>query len=168
MSETFIQNENIEVIIQRYKGTVFSVALSYTNNKADAEDIFQEVFIAYFKSKPQFNDEEHRKAWIIRTTINFSLKVVENTYRKRTVALDEMDEGSFQFESKEENALYIALQELPEKYRIVLQLFYFEDMSIDDICKTLKLSKSNVKVQLMRGRSMMKKRLREEEEYRDR
>ena len=125
MSDTFVQNESIETVIQRYKGTVYSVALSYTSNRADADDIFQEVFLIYFKVKPQFNDEEHRKAWLIRTTINCSLRVVESTYRKRPVPMDEMEEGSFQFESKEENAVYLALQELPEKYRIVLQLFYF-------------------------------------------
>ena len=61
MSDTFVQNESIETVIQRYKGTVYSVALSYTSNRADADDICQEVFLIYFKVKPQFNDEEHRK-----------------------------------------------------------------------------------------------------------
>ena len=145
MSNTFVQNESIETIIQRYKGTVYSVALSYTNNQHDADDIFQEVFLIYFKSKPQFNDEEHRKAWLIRTTMNCSLRVVDSTYRKRTVPMEEMEEGSFQFETKEENAVYLALQALPEKYRIVLQLFYFEDMSIESISKALNLKVSTVK-----------------------
>ncbi len=163
MSNTFVQDESIETVIQRYKGTVYGVALSYTSNQADADDIFQEVFLIYFKSKPQFNDEEHRKAWLIRTTINCSLRVVESTYRKRTVPMDEMEEGSFQFESKEENAVYLALRTLPEKYRIVLQLFYFEDMSIESISKTLNIKVSTVKVQLMRGREMMKTKLKEED-----
>ena len=163
MSDTFVQNESIETVIQRYKGTVYSVALSYTSNRADADDIFQEVFLIYFKVKPQFNDEEHRKAWLIRTTINCSLRVVESTYRKRTVPMDEMDEGSFQFESKEENAVYLALQELPEKYRIVLQLFYFEDMSIESISNALNIKAGTVKVKLMRGREMMKTKLKEED-----
>lgn len=163
MSDTFVQNESIETVIQRYKGTVYSVALSYTNNRADADDIFQEVFLIYFKVKPQFNDEEHRKAWLIRTTINCSLRVVESTYRKRTVPMDEMEEGSFQFESKEENAVYLALRELPEKYRIVLQLFYFEDMSVESISNALNIKAGTVKVQLMRGREMMKNKLKEED-----
>ena len=139
MSDTFVQNESIETVIQRYKGTVYSVALSYTSNRADADDIFQEVFLIYFKVKPQFNDEEHRKAWLIRTTINCSLRVVE------------------------ENAVYLALQELPEKYRIVLQLFYFEDMSVESISKALNIKAGTVKVQLMRGREMMKTKLKEED-----
>ena len=163
MSDTFVQNESIETVIQRYKGTVYSVALSYTSNRADADDIFQEVFLIYFKVKPQFNDEELRKAWLIRTTINCSLRVVESTYRKRTVPMDEMEEGSFQFESKEENAVYLALQELPEKYRIVLQLFYFEDMSIESISNALNIKAGTVKVQLMRGREMMETKLKEED-----
>ena len=164
MSDTFVQDESIETIIQRYKGTVYGVALSYTNNRSDADDIFQEVFLIYFKVKPQFNDEEHRKAWLIRTTINCSLRVVDSTYRKRTVPMDEMEEGSFQFESKEENAVYLALRVLPEKYRTVLQLFYFEDMSIERISRVLNIKPSTVKVQLMRGRELMKTKLREVEQ----
>ena len=113
MKDTFVQDESIETIIQRYKSTIYGVALSYTNNRSDADDIFQEVFLIYFRVKPQFNDEEHRKAWLIRTTINCSLRVVDSTYRKRTVPMDEMEEGSFQFQSKEENAVHLALRELP-------------------------------------------------------
>lgn len=165
MSNTFDQNESIEAIIQRYKGTVFSVALSYTKNQADAEDIFQEVFLIYYKSKPQFNDEEHRKAWLIRTTMNCSLRVVDSSYRKKVVPMDEMEEGSFQFKTKEENAVYIAMQSLPEKYRKVIHLFYFEDMPIEEIANTLGLTKSNVKVQLMRGRDMLKSKIKEEDLY---
>ena len=149
MKDTFVQDESIETIIQRYKSTIYGVALSYTNNRSDADDIFQEVFLIYFRVKPQFNDEEHRKAWLIRT------------YRKRTVPMDEMDEGTFQFESKEENAVHLALRQLPEKYRIVLQLFYFEDMSIDMISRTLQIKPGTIKVQLNRGREMMKAKLRE-------
>lgn len=161
MKGTFVQDESIETIIQRYKSTIYGVALSYTNNRSDADDIFQEVFLIYFRVKPQFNDEEHRKAWLIRTTINCSLCVVDSTYRKRTVPMDEMEEGSFQFQSKEENAVHLALRELPEKYRIVLQLFYFEDMSIDMISRTLRIKPGTIKVQLNRGREMMKAKLRE-------
>ncbi len=162
MADTFVQNESLETVIQRYKGTVYSVALSYVNSRDDADDIFQEVFLIYFRTNPQFNDEEHRKAWLIRTTINCSKRVVDSTYRKRTVPLDEMEEESFEFQTKEENAVYVALQALPEKYRTVLHLFYFEDMSIDMICKVLDLKSSTVKVQLMRGREMMKEKLKEE------
>ncbi len=162
MADTFVQNESLETVIQRYKGTVYSVALSYVNSRDDADDIFQEVFLIYFRTNPQFNEEEHRKAWLIRTTINCSKRVVDSTYRKRTVPLDEMEEESFEFQTKEENAVYVALQALPEKYRTVLHLFYFEDMSIDMICKVLDLKSSTVKVQLMRGREMMKEKLKEE------
>ena len=77
--------------------------------------------------------------------------------------MDEMEEGSFQFQSKEENAVHLALRELPEKYRIVLQLFYFEDMSIEMISRTLQIKPGTIKVQLNRGREMMKAKIREVE-----
>lgn len=99
---------------------------------------------------------------MIRTTINCAKRVVDSTYRKRTVPLDEMEEDSFEFQTKEENAVYIALQALPEKYRTVLHLFYFEDMSIDMICRALDMKASTVKVQLMRGRELMREKLKEE------
>ena len=159
MSDTFVQNESIETVIQRYKGTVYSVALSYTSNRADADDIFQEVFLIYFKVKPQFNDEEHRKAWLIRTTINCSLRVVESTYRKRTVPMDEMEEGSFQFESKEENAVYLALQQLPEKYRLVVYLYYTREQKIEEIASMLHIPKGTVKSRLHKARSMIRDRM---------
>lgn len=162
MAEAFVQNESIETVIQRYKGTVYSVALSYVKSRDDADDIFQEIFLIYFRTKPEFNEEEHRKAWLIRTTINCAKRVVDSTYRKRTVPLDEMEEDSFEFQTKEENAVYIALQALPEKYRTVLHLFYFEDMSIDMICRALDMKASTVKVQLMRGRELMREKLKEE------
>lgn len=76
---------------------------------------------------------------------------------------NEMNEGSFQFRTKEENAVYLALQQLPEKYRTVLQLFYFADMSVESIGNALNLKVSTVKVQLMRGREMMKNKLKEED-----
>lgn len=164
-SNTFVQNEDIETVIQRYKSTIYGIALNYTGSSADADDIFQEVFLIYFRSKPDFNDEEHRKAWLIRTTMNCSLRVVDSTYRRRVTPVSEMQEGSFKFKSKEENAVYLALRQLPEKYRLVLQLFYFEDMSVEQIADTLTLTKSNVKVQLMRAREQMKEILRKEEEY---
>ncbi|MCI8608793.1 MAG: sigma-70 family RNA polymerase sigma factor [Firmicutes bacterium] len=162
MADTFVQDESIETIIQRYKGTIYSVALSYTKSRDDADDIFQEVFLIFFRMQPVFNDEEHRKAWLIRTAINCAKRVVDSTYRKRTVPLDEMEEDSFQFQTKEENAVYVALQALPEKYRIVLHLFYFEDLPIEQISKMLDIKPSTVKVQLMRGREMMKEKLKEE------
>ncbi len=161
-SDAFVPNESTESVIQRYKGTVYSVALAHTKSQEDADDIFQEVFLIYFRTQPEFNDEEHRKAWLIRTAINCSKRIVTSTYRKRTVPMDEMEEGSFQFESKEENAVYLALQQIPEKYRIVLHLFYFEDMSIEQISRALDIKVSTIKVQLMRGREMMKEKLKEE------
>ena len=150
-------------IIDRYQSQVYGLALAKTGSRSDAEDVFQEVFLAYFQSGKIFHDEEHRKAWLIRTTINCSLRVVDSTYRKRTVPMDEMEEGSFQFQSKEENAVHLALRELPEKYRIVLQLFYFEDMSIEMISRTLQIKPGTIKVQLNRGREMMKAKIREVE-----
>lgn len=168
MSEKFNQNEAIETLIERYKTTVYGTALSFVNSREDADDIFQEVFLTLYKVKPEFNSEEHRKAWLIRTTKNFALRVVDSTYNRRVTPSDEIESGSVTFRSKEENAIYLALKELPENYREVIYLFYFEDMSVDQIAMTLNLTKSNVKIRLMRAREQMKEILKREEEFKDR
>ena len=165
MSDIFNPNEAIEILIERYKATVYGVALSYVNNREDADDIFQEVFLTLYKAKPEFNSEEHRKAWLIRTAKNFALRVVDSTYNRRVTPSDEIESGSVTFKSKEENAIYLALKSLPDNYREIIYLFYFEDMSVDQIAKTLNLSVSNVKVRLMRGREQLKEILKREEEF---
>ena len=165
MSDIFNPNEAIETLIERYKATVYGVALSYVNSREDADDIFQEVFLTLYKVKPEFNSEEHRKAWLIRTAKNFALRVVDSTYNRRVTPSEEIESGSVTFKSKEENAIYLAIKSLPESYRDVIYLFYFEDMSVDQIAKTLNLTSSNVKVRLMRAREQLKEILRREEEF---
>lgn len=151
--------DSIEEVIEKYTKMVFGIALSHTQNKVDADDVFQEVFLIYHKKNVFFNNEEHRKAWLIRTTINCSKKVISSTWRKKTMPIDEMDENAFQFNSNEENLVFTALCKIPTKYRTVLHLFYFEDMSINEISKVLNIKAGTIKVQLTRGREMLREEL---------
>lgn len=72
----------VEDILARYQNTVYGLALARTGSRADAEDVFQEVFLAYFQSNKEFRDEEHQKAWLLRTTINFCRRVTSSSWRK--------------------------------------------------------------------------------------
>ncbi|MCL2638807.1 MAG: sigma-70 family RNA polymerase sigma factor [Oscillospiraceae bacterium] len=163
-------HNEINEIISTYKKTVYSVALSNTRSKHDADDVFQEVFLVYFRKNPVFKDEEHRKAWLIRTTLNHCKKITLSTWRKKTVSLVGGDvlgapELTYQFSSNEENEVHAALRALPEKYRTVLHLFYFEQYKTEEIGRILKTSTVNVRVRLKRGRDLIREKLKGEYFY---
>lgn len=80
--------QSIEQVVKTYTATVYGVALTHTASRADADDVFQEVFVAYWRSKPKVSSEEHRKAWLIRTTLNFCLKATQSSWAKKTVYTD--------------------------------------------------------------------------------
>ena len=93
----------MDSIIDRYQNTVYGLALARTGNRADADDVFQEVFLAYCQCGKTFRDEEHRKAWLLRTTINQSRRVTSSSWRQKTVPLSEREDVPVQFQEPEEN-----------------------------------------------------------------
>lgn len=146
-----------EKVIQYYSDMVYRLAFARTGTKHDADDIFQEVFFRYVKKKPVFQEEEHRKAWLIRVTINCSNNFWSSLWNKKTQELsDEM-----LFETEESINLYFELQQLPPKYREVIHLFYYENMSLEEICLALNRKNSTVRTQLTRARAMLKKFMKE-------
>lgn len=146
-----------EKVIQYYSDMVYRLAFARTGTKHDADDIFQEVFLRYVKKKPVFQEEEHRKAWLIRVTINCSNNFWSSLWNKKTQELsDEM-----LFETEESINLYFELQQLPPKYREVIHLFYYENMSLEEISLALNRKNSTVRTQLTRARAMLKKFMKE-------
>jgi RNA polymerase sigma-70 factor (ECF subfamily) len=157
--QSFRADDSFDEIIERYKSTIYGIALTHTQNRADADDVFQDVFLVYFKKHRTFNEEGHRKAWLIKTAINCCKKISGSSWRKRTVPLEEASEQVFQFSSDEENLVFAALRGLPAKYRSVLHLFYFEELSVDEISRHLNVRAGTVRMQLTRGRNMMRDKL---------
>ena len=149
----------MDSIIDRYQNTVYGLALARTGNRADADDVFQEVFLAYFQSGRTFRDEEHRKAWLLRTTINQSRRVTSSSWRQKTVPLSEREDAPVQFREPEENRVWEALQELAEDYRLPIYLFYFQELSTQEIAKALAIRPGAVRMRLTRGREQLRERL---------
>lgn len=144
-----------ETVVHKYIDTVYRLALSQTRSKDYAEDVVQEVFLRFLQSDKQFNDEEHIKAWLIRVTINCSKKIFTAAWFKKTVPLS--DELSF--ETPEQSDAYYAVCDLPKKYRTVIYLYYYEEMSIKELSEMLKISEGAIKSQLHRGRELLRKAL---------
>lgn len=143
-----------EEVVEIYADMVYKIALSQMKNKEDAEDIFQEVFLNYMNCKKDFLSEEHEKAYIIRMTVNCCKKHFKSAWFRHRADLTEFTEAASMDET--ERDLYEAVLELPAKYKIVIHLFYYEDMSISQIGQALNIKESTVKSQLMRGRKMLK------------
>lgn len=154
--------EDIETVIKRYKDMVYRIALVRVKNSWDADDVFQEVFITYCRKKPMFFEEEHRKAWLIKTTMNLAKKSALSIWKKRVDVVEDMEQlatGIFEFQEPDESNLFQVIRELPEKYQTVLVLFYFEEMSTKEMAEFLSIREGTVRMRLMRAREKMKEKL---------
>ena len=158
--------DSAEHVIQYYADMVYRLAFARTGSKYDADDIFQEVFLRYVKKHPAFTGEEHRKAWLLRVTINCSNKFFR-TFRRsreqeRTKPANNTNEAVSFTEEMEE--LHAQLCRLPQKYREVIHLFYYEDMPVEEISHILNRKNSTVRTQLTRARAMLRIGLEEKED----
>lgn len=158
-SQSTLHNENIENVIRHYSQTVYRLAFARVGNKYDADEVFQEVFLRYVRKNPKFNDEEHRKAWLIKVTVNCSKTLMSSMWYSKTQEFDE----TLAIEDENDINLYYELQKLPVKYREVIHLYYYEDMSVEQIANVLERKNSTVRTQLTRARAMLKDFMKEED-----
>ena len=148
-----------EVLVERYQQNMFAAALSACKDPQDAEDAVQEALLAYHTSGKEFESEEHIRAWLLRVAINKAKNMRMSFWKKHKVSLEDYIE-SISFETEQESGLFEAVMELPEKYRVVLHLYYYEDYSIREIGKILRRTENTVKSQLSRGRALLKESFR--------
>lgn len=143
--------------VSSYQDMVYRIALHCFGQPQDAEDAVQEVFLRLYIRKELFESEEHLRHWLIRVTVNVCRDVLKNPWRKRRVPLSSIPEPMF--ERQEQLELYQEVLSLPEKYRVVLVLFYYEELSTKDIAEILNLRQSAVTTRLSRARGLLKQRL---------
>ena len=153
--------EPVQKLVERYQQNLYAAAFNVCKNQMDAEDIVQEAFLQYYTSKKEFDDEQHIRAWLIRVVINKAKKCNLTFWRRNKCSLDDYIE-TLVFETPASKELFEKVMKLPEKYRIVIHLFYYEDYSVREIADILKLSESNAKVRLTRGRTLLRNVLKEE------
>ena len=137
--------------MDRYETMVFRLAYSYTRSRCDAQDICQEVFLRYFCSRPIFASEEHRRAWLLRVTVNRCKSHLSSWWIRRTVPLDDripMPEPEYQ-------ELDEVLRRLPEKDRLVIHLFYYEDCTTREIARMMHCTEGAVRTRLTRARQRL-------------
>ena len=150
----------VEMLVEEYQNNIFAAAFSICKNAQDAEDVVQDTFIQYMLNNKDFESEVHIRAWLLRVAINKAKNKNNTFFKRKSLPLKNYIE-TLTFESKESSEIFETVMTLPEKYRIVIHLFYYEDYTIKEIAEVLKLTPSNVKVRLSRGRKFLRNTLKE-------
>ena len=147
--------------VKRNDQRLFLIALSFTHSRADAEDILQNVFLKLWQNKKVFESAEHMDKWLTRVCVNESRNLLRSPFRSRVAELEEAADIQV-FDSPRDGDLFRAVMSLQEKERTVIHLFYYEDLSVAEIAKTLRISPSAVKTRLNRARNKLKEALGDE------
>lgn len=160
--------EQVSEMINRNSDMVYRLAFSMVKSVQDAEDVHQEVFIRYIRTNPLFESREHERAWFIRVTTNLCKNLWKSAWRQKMVSMDSLEEtqeGNAYIQqslNEEEELLVETVKRLPFKYRVVVHLFYYEEMSLEEIAQALNLKSSNVRTRLTRARKMLREWLKED------
>ncbi len=145
----------MEEVIRKYSDMVYRIALTRCRVVENAEDIFQEVFLKFSEKNPKFDSEEHEKAWFIRVTINLTKNLKHSAWSQRTVTLDE----NMIFEKKEEQDIFSSVCQLPQNYRTVVYLLYYEGYKVKEISELMKKSEGTIKSWLFRAREILREKI---------
>lgn len=137
-----------------YGNMLFKISMVYLGNKEDAEEAMQEAFYKLLNKAPAFNDDEHEKAWLIKTTVNICKDMLRSAWHKR-VSLKTEDVERY-YENPTDLGVLKEIVNLPQKYKTVIHLHYVEDFSVKQISQMLDIKESAIKMRLQRGRQLLK------------
>lgn len=154
MSKRDLENE-FEAKYNEYGNMLYKIAFLYLGNASDTEDALQDVFTKYLCGKYRFKNSEHEKAWFIRVTQNKCLDYLKKSGRKNECIDDVSATATYKNNDIEQDVISKVIA-LPEKYKSAIILFYYNDYTVEEISKILKISKSAVKKRLQRGRDILK------------
>lgn len=149
--------------IERYGDTVRRLCMLHLKHEADAQDVFQTVFLKYLLHTADFESREHEKAWFIRVTINACRDVLKSVFRRRTVSLESAAELPAQLTDENREVLQ-AVRALPPKYREVVYLHYYEGYTAPEIANILRKNVNTIYTNLTRAREQLKTMLGGEED----
>lgn len=164
-TENFISSkekrELIERAVRKYSDFIFRLAYQNLKNRFDAEDILQDVSIALVTGDAPLCDEKHLKSWLVTVTINKCRNLKRSQKYRRAVSIDDC----IKLEAPETKKVMEELWQLPEKYRNIIYLYYYESFKITEIAEMLKKSPNTVSSQLRRARKALEKILEKEKHY---
>lgn len=165
-----LAEETYITYVRLYADSMLRIAVNYCISMSDAEDIIQEVFLKLFETETTFTNSEHVKRWLIRVTINTCKNHLSSAWRRKmqpmgfqelelTLCQAENDSAAWMPADDEAKALYQAVASLPEKYRCVVHLYYYEAYSVKEIAQILQKKETTIQTRLMRARKLLKQQL---------
>lgn len=168
-------DEEIKRLMNNYGNDVLRISYLYLKDRYLAEDAFQEVFIKVYKNFHMFKKNSSEKTWIMSITINTCRDILRISWFKKIIMLKDIEDNSLidtngNVEDKvinkiQNEELLKEVMNLPRKYKEIIILFYYEELSTIEISKTLKLPEGTVRSQLFRARTMLKSKIGGKLEY---
>ena len=155
-------NGRAEMILTRFGDSILRYAYTYLHNMSDAEEVLQDTLVQFLKTAPEFESENHEKAWLLRVAANLSKNRIRYNKLRET---DELNEELVAEEREYLSFVWEAVKSLPVKYREVIHLFYHEGYQTAQIAKVLGRNESTVRSDLRRGREKLKEVLKGEYDF---
>ena len=149
-------------ILSEYGKSVYRLAFIKTKNYSDADDIYQEVFLRLIKNDKEFKSDEYLKNWLLKTTINLCKDLWKSAwYRNNSLLSDFQEDSGYEYESvnekdDESSEVTNAVMQLPQKYREVIHLYYYEGYTEKEIAQMLNTNEKTISSRMIRGRKKLK------------
>lgn len=149
---------DVNLAVERYADLVRRICFVRLKSREDAEDVFQNVFLKYLLHTGTFENEEHEKAWFARVTINACKDWLRSLTRRQTLSLEILEQEAAQI-PEESHELLEALLTLPNKYKDVIYLHFYEGYSAVEIAKILNHKENTIYTWLARAKALLRNKL---------
>lgn len=148
-----IEKTEFESTIDKYADILLRCAYTYCGDLGYAEDAVQETFLKYLKKNPRFDKEEQKKTWLVKTVIRISKDFTKSFWHRKKTAIDEfvVDED----DPLAECEIWEDVNSLPPKYRIIIELYFHEGYTIEEIAAIIGVSKSTVGDRLTKAKKLL-------------
>ena len=153
----------MEEVIEQYSTVLFRLSMVRMQNREDAQDVVQDTFLRLLtqvKKGKTFREEEHLKAWLLTVATNRGKSILIMAWNRKTEGMEVLNDMAAP-EQKTDYA-YEYVMRLPEKYRVAINLFYYEQLTTEQIAEIMKTKPATVRSYLHRGREKLKKMMEEE------
>jgi len=147
--------DDISIAIDKHADMVRRICFLYLKDKADVEDVFQDVFLKFFLNAASFQDEAHEKAWLCKVTFNKCKDLCKSFWRRKVASIDDME---IPYESPAQSELIQAVKQLPYDQRELIYLHYYEGRTIPEIAGIMQKNTNTVYSQLRRAKAKLQKK----------
>ena len=151
--KNLISKADIKEVIEKYSNMLFRISYCILCNRQDSEDALQDTFFKFITKAPEFKDDEHEKAWLIKVVTNISKNMLVTRLKRKTVDIDELKHIGV---DDTDSGVFSAVMELPVKYKMVMTLYYIEGYTSAQISDMLSISEAAVRKRLQKGRELLK------------